>query len=157
MPILEKLTQPSQARHWTDSIPLEFHYTAGVAGEEFRRELKENGRFLASMCPKCKSMYVPARMFCPSCFIEMKEKLALEKSGYVYSYTTVNRNRSGEPTAEPEIIVLVKFEGVKGGIVHRLEIDSPERVSFGMRVAPVFKDTQHRTGALTDIVAFKPE
>ncbi len=157
MPILEKLVQPSQARHWTDSIPLEFHYTAGVAGEEFRRELKENGRFLASKCAKCKNMYVPARMFCPACFIEMKEKSALEKSGYVYSYTTVNRNRSGESTAEPTIIVLVKFEGVKGGIVHRLEVDSREKVGFGMRVVPVLKEAKDRTGALTDIVAFKPE
>ena len=157
MPILEKLAQPSQARHWTDSIPLEFHYTAGVAGEEFRRELKENGRLLASKCAKCKSMYVPARMFCPSCFIEMKQNTALEKNGYVYSYTTVNRNRSGEVTAEPEIIILVKFEGVKGGIVHRLEVDSPEKVSFGMKVVPTLKDAKDRTGALTDILAFKPE
>jgi uncharacterized OB-fold protein len=157
LPILEKLVQSSQARHWTDSIPLEFHYTVGVAGEEFRRELKENGRFLASKCAKCKSVYVPARMFCPSCFIEMKENMALDKEGYVYSYTTVNRNRTGEVTAEPATIVLVKFEGVKGGIVHRLEVDSEEKVSFGMKVVPVLKEAKDRTGALTDIVAFKPE
>src|SRR5439155_12448352 len=74
MPILEKLAQPGQARHWTDSIPLEFHYTAGVAGEEFRRELRDNGRFLVSKCSKCKSTYIPARMYCPSCFIEMKDQ-----------------------------------------------------------------------------------
>ncbi len=157
MPILEKLVQPSQARHWTDSIPLEYHYTAGVAGEEFRRELRDNGRFLASKCAKCKSMYVPAQMFCPSCFIEMKENTTLEKAGYVYSYTTVNRNRTGDATDEPLTIVLVKFEGVKGGFVHRLEADSAERVSFGMKVVPVLKEAKERTGALTDIVAFKPE
>ncbi len=136
---------------------MEYHYTAGVAGEEFRRELRDNGRFLASKCEKCKSMYVPARMFCPSCFIEMKENTTLEKSGYVYSYATVRRNRTGEVTAEPATIVLVKFEGVKGGIVHRLEVDSEEKVSFGMKVVPVFKEARDRTGALTDIVAFKPE
>src|SRR2546428_12865363 len=55
MPILEKLAQPSQARHWTDSIPLEYHYTAGVAAEEFGRELRDNGRFLAPKCSKCKN------------------------------------------------------------------------------------------------------
>ena len=157
MPILEKLAQPSRARHWTDSIPLEYHYTAGVAGEEFRRELRDNGRFLASKCAMCKSMYMPARMFCPSCFIAMKENTTLEKSGYVYSYTTVRQNRTGEVTAEPTIVVLVKFEGVKGGIVHRLEADSAERVSFGMKVVPLLKEARDRTGALTDIVAFKPE
>jgi len=145
----------SQARHWTDSIPLEFHYTAGVAGEEFRRELKRNGRFLASECSKCKNSYVPARMFCPSCFIEMKETRALEELGYVYSYTTVNRNRNGEHS-EPMTIALVRFEGVKGGIVHKLDVGEPGRVTFGMKVVPILKDASERSGALTDILAFKP-
>ena len=155
MPILEKISQPSKARHWTDSIPLEYHYTAGVAGEEFRRELKETGRFLASKCPKCRSSYVPARMFCPSCFVEMKETSPLEEPGYVYSYTTVYRNRTGDP-AEPVTIALVKFEGVEGGIVHRLEVNEPKRVAFGMKVSPTLKNQNERTGALTDIVAFRP-
>lgn len=154
MPILEKISQPSQARHWTDSIPLEYHYTAGVAGEEFRRELKDTGRFLVSRCAKCRNNYLPARMFCPSCFVEMKETKPVEKTGFVYSYTTVNRNRAGEP-AEPVTIVLVKFEGVEGGIIHRLDTDS-NNIAFGTRVSPILKNPDLRTGALTDIISFKP-
>ena len=157
MPILEKIIRPLLARHWTDSIPLEYHYTAGVAGEEFRRELKESGRFLSSKCSECKITYVPARMFCPSCFIEIKENAPLEKAGYVYSYTTVSRNRAGEPISEPLTVALIKFEGVKGGIVHRLQLDEPINVSFGMKVVPILKDENERTGALTDIIAFKPQ
>ena len=155
MPILEKISQSSRARHWTDSIPLEFHYTAGVAGEEFRRELKRTGRFLASKCSKCKNSYVPARMFCPTCFIEIRESRTIEEPGYVYSYTTVNRNRSGEPS-EPVTIALIRFEGVKGGIVHKLN-NEPNKVTFGMKVVAILKDNAERTGALTDIIAFKPE
>ena len=155
MPILEKLVQPSKARHWTDSIPLEFHYTTGVAGEEFRRELKENGRFLASKCAECENVYVPARMFCPNCFAEMKESMPLNKPGYVYSYTTVNRDRKGEALSDPIIIALVKFEGVNGGIVHRLNVDGAEKVSLGIKVTPDLKASGERTGALTDIKAFK--
>lgn len=157
MPILEKITQTSQARHWTDSIPLEYHYTAGVAGEEFRRELKETGRFLSSKCSKCKTVYVPARMFCPSCFIEIKESAPLEKHGYIYSHTTVSHDRAGEPINEPLTIALIKFEGVKGGIVHRLQADEPNSVSFGTKVVPILKDKAERSGALTDIIAFKPQ
>jgi uncharacterized OB-fold protein len=157
MPILEKITQPLQARHWTDSIPLEYHYTAGVAGEEFRRELKENGRFLSSKCAKCKTTYIPARMFCPSCFIEIKENASLEAPGYIYSHTTVSRNRAGEPLDEPLTIALIKFEGVKGGIVHRLRVEEPRNVGFGTKVVPILKDRRDRTGALTDIIAFKPQ
>lgn len=157
MPILEKITQTSQARHWTDSIPLEYHYTAGVAGEEFRRELKANGRFLSSKCAECKTVYIPSRMFCPSCFVEIKENAPLVKPGYVYSHTTVNRNRAGDPLDEPLTVALIKFEGVKGGIVHRLQIDDQNGVNFGTKVVPILKDERERTGALTDIIAFKPQ
>jgi uncharacterized OB-fold protein len=156
MPILEKITQPLQARHWTDSIPLEYHYTAGVAGEAFRRELKKSGRFLSSKCAQCKTTYVPARMFCPSCFIEIKDNAPLEKPGYVYSHTIVSHNRAGEPISEPLTIALIRFEGVKGGIVHRLQVAEPNSVSFGTKVVPILKDGNERTGALTDIIAFKP-
>ncbi len=156
MPILEKLVQPSQARHWTDSIPLEYHYTAGVAGEEFRKELRDNGRFLSSKCPKCGSTYVPARMYCPTCFVEIKEHSSLQKPGYVYSFTSVVRDRSGSKSHRPTIVVLVKFEGVKGGIVHKLDIDDPESVAVGIKVEPVLRHRSQRSGALTDIITFKP-
>jgi uncharacterized protein len=156
MPILEKLAQPEQARHWTDSIPLEYHYTAGVAGEEFRRELRDNGRFLVSKCSNCKDTYVPARMYCPSCFVEMKDQFPIDKPGYVYSFTSVNRDRSGSDTDLPIIVGLVKFEGVKGGIVHLLDVDDPDQVSFGIKVSPSLKNSSERTGAITDILAFKP-
>ncbi len=154
MPILEKISQPLNARHWTDSIPLEYHYTSGVAGEKFRLELKENGRFLASKCAKCKSTYIPARMFCPTCFVELKETKVLNEPGYVYSYTTVNQNRAGEHTDEITL-AMIKFEGVKGGIVHLLDDDTAEKVAFGMKVVPDLKPEGERTGALTDIKFFK--
>jgi uncharacterized OB-fold protein len=156
MPILEKLVQPSQARHWTDSIPLEYHYTAGVAGEEFRRELRDNGRFLVSKCSKCKNTYVPARMYCPECFIEIKDQFPIDKPGYVYSFTSVNRDRSGSDTDSPVTVGLVKFEGIKGGIVHLLDAEDPDSLSIGMKVTPSLKNVSERTGAITDILAFKP-
>ena len=96
-------------------------------------------------------------MFCPSCFVEIKENAPLEKQGYVYSYTTVNRNRAGEPLDEPLTVALIKFEGANGGIVHRLQIDDQNNVSFGTKVGPILKDERERTGALTDIIAFRPQ
>ncbi len=156
MPILEKLGQESQARHWTDSIPLEYHYTAGVAGEEFRRELKENGRFLVSKCAKCKTTYLPARLFCPTCFVETKDQFPVDKAGFVYSFTSVANQRSGDKLYRPALVALVKFEGIKGGIVHRLDVDDLERVTIGMKVRPILKNASERTGSVADILAFKP-
>ena len=156
MPILERIEQQIRARHWTDSIPLEYHYTAGVAGEEFRRELKDNARFLTSKCPKCKTNYLPVRMFCPTCFIETKERTTLTKPGYVYSHTKVLEDKSGNKMSEPVTIALIKFDGVKGGIVHKLEAVAPDRIEIGTKVEPLFQERNARTGALTDIISFIP-
>jgi uncharacterized protein len=127
-----------------------------VAGEEFRRELKENGRLLTSKCPECKTSYLPARMFCPSCFVETKDRTTIGKPGYVYSFTAVSGDKSGNRTTEPTLVALVKFDGVTGGIVHRLEADGIEKVKIGLKVEPVLRDRNNRTGALTDITYFKP-
>lgn len=156
MPLLEKLNQPSHARHWNDSIPLEYHYTAGVAGEEFRRELRDNGRFLAAKCSKCKSAYVPARLFCPQCFLEMKDMFPIDRPGYVYAFTSVASKKEESETGPPAIVALVKFESVKGGIVHRLQVNSSEGATLGMKIQPFLKERPKRTGALTDIIAFGP-
>ncbi len=93
-------------------------------------------------------------MFCPSCFVEMKETRTIEDPGYVYSYTTVGRNRTGE-SSDNVTLALVKFEGVEGGIIHRLDIDASGRVEFGMKVVPILKSKPERTGALTDVISFK--
>jgi len=94
-------------------------------------------------------------MYCPSCFIEIKDQFPIDKPGYVYSFTSVNRDRAGVETDSPITVGLVKFEGVKGGIVHFLEVD-PDQISIGMKVAPSLKNLSGRTGAITDIRAFKP-
>ncbi len=155
MPVLEKLSRPSQARHWNDSIPLEYHYTAGVAGEAFRRELRDNGRFLAAKCSKCKNTYVPARLFCPKCFEEMKDMFPIDKQGYVYSFTAASKDQAESEAQHPIVVALVKFESVKGGIVHRLQVNAVEEIMLGMKVEPLLKEKPRRTGALTDIIAFK--
>jgi uncharacterized protein len=156
MPILEKIVRPDDAKHWADSIPLEWHYTAGVAGEEFLRELKDNGRLMASKCPKCKNSYVPARMYCASCFVETRDRHNITSQGSVYSFAVVDRDRSGNKLPRPAVVALVKFEGAKGGIVHLLDVENPKQASIGMKVAPVLKDQNERTGSLSDILSFRP-
>src|SRR5207245_5771280 len=69
--------------------------------------------------------------------------------------TLVNRDRSGADIESPITVGIVKFEGVKGGIVHFLDAD-PDQVSIGMKVAPSLKNQSERTGDITDIRAFKP-
>src|SRR2546426_9537529 len=117
MPILEKIVKSEDAKHWADSIPLEFHYTAGVAGEEFLRELKDNGRLIASKCPKCKNSYVPARMYCAPCFVETTDRRNITSQGEVYSFAVVDRDRSGSKLPKPAVAALVQGVAAQGGRV----------------------------------------
>src|SRR5437763_17123176 len=95
-------------------------------------------------------------MYGADCFIVLKDQFPIDKPGYVYSFTCVNRNRSGSDTDSPVTVRLVKFEGVKGGIIHLLAAEDTDSVSMRMKVAPSLKNLGERTGATTHILAFRP-
>ncbi len=85
----------------------------------------------------------------------MKDLFPIDKPGYVYSFTSVAGSGNGSGLEQPAIVALIKFESVKGGIVHRLQVNRPEE-AIGTRVEPLLEERTRRTGALTDIRAFKP-
>ena len=145
---MEKLTNNEETRKWSDHIPLQYNYTAGVAGERFLQLLKQE-KIQASVCKQCNKMYVPPKIFCKECFIELSEwKDVQTDTCYVYSFTTLKRGD------RPETIVLVKFEGVEGGLMGRFK-KGKEEPRIGMRVKPVFKPKQERKGELADILYFE--
>ncbi|MEW6523378.1 MAG: zinc ribbon domain-containing protein [Bacillota bacterium] len=83
----EKLTKPGQARNWPGSIPVEYVYTAGVAGEAFLRAIKERGCLLTSGCPGCGASYLPARLYCERCFEKTAYYQDVEARGRVHAFT----------------------------------------------------------------------
>jgi len=48
--------------HWHGDMEAQYIYTAGIAGERFFRELKDNGKLVGTRCPKCDITYMPPRM-----------------------------------------------------------------------------------------------
>ena len=54
----------------------------------------------------------------------------------------------------PEVVALVSWEGVRGGLVHRIGEVAPEAVTIGMAVEPVW--AEQRVGAMSDISHFRP-
>jgi uncharacterized OB-fold protein len=140
--------RPSPYLKWRGSIPLEYRYTAGVAGQRFLSSLKERGRIICSRCRRCGERRVPPRLYCIKCYSEITDYEDLEGEWTVVSFA-VERVR-------PEAIVygLLRFQGVEGGLVHRLIGVEPERVRVGMKVVPVMRET--RTGSILDIEGFRP-
>lgn len=140
---MEKITTGEELRRWTDHIPLQWKYTAGVAGERFLQLLKQ-GKLQASVCRNCNKLYLPPKIFCKECFAQLSEWRDVPHEGYVYSFTAV----------KGEWIALVKFDGVEGGLLGRLKKtrDAPR---IGLKVAPTFKKKEERIGDISDIEYFE--
>jgi uncharacterized OB-fold protein len=149
----EKITSETKLGVLTDHIPLQYKYTAGVAGDRFLQLLKQ-GKLQASRCEKCDKLYLPPKIFCKECFSQLNEwKDVPEDSAYLYSYTSVKKTGNSADQAK-EIVALVKFDGVEGGILGKLK-SSREEPRLGMRVRPVFRQKSERKGDPSDIEYFE--
>ena len=146
----------AEQRKWEGEIPVHYLYTYGLAGERFFREIKEKGTFIGTRCDKCNVTYVPPRIYCERCFTELNNFKDVGTKGSIETYTVCHESLEGKKLTQPEIIACVKIDGTDGGLVHRLSGVEPSKVKIGMKVEPVFVDPPKRTGAITDILHFRP-
>ena len=167
MPV-EKVTQVGQTKPWYGALSSKYgeallktpepglygQYTYGIAGERFFREIKDNAKITGTKCQKCNLIYVPPRIYCERCFEGLEEWCEIENKGEIYTYTISWVDLDGSRLEEPVILALVKFDGVYGGIVHKVEEVSADDVKIGMKVSAVFKEK--REGSILDIKYFKP-
>ncbi len=156
MTIVEKVDKLHEALAWKGDIPIRSRYTAGVAGERFFREIKDNARFMGTRCDACDLVYVPAVMFCERCFSQLDEWLEVPSQGTVFTYTVLHRDLDDKPLVPPAILAHVKLYGTDGGLVHYLGEVDPEEVEIGMEVEAVFKEPAERQGTILDVAYFRP-
>lgn len=169
MPV-EKVTQVDQTKPWYGALSSKYgkalleapepglygQYTYGIAGERFFREIKDNAKILGTKCPKCGLIYLPPRIYCERCFNGLEEWIEIKNEGEIYTYTIGWVDLDGSRLQEPVIIALVKFNGIYGGIIHRIDEVSAQEVNIGMKVVAVFKEKDEREGSILDIKYFKP-
>ncbi len=152
--MLEKTGQARVARQVQGEIPIYHRYTLGVAGERFFKAMRDDRQILVSPCPKCHNRLLPPKMYCESCFEETSgEWETLSGPGYVRSFTVLHQSLDEEPLDFPEVVILVSWEGPRGGLIHRLRGVDPSQVITGMAVEPVW--AEQRVGAMTDISHFR--
>jgi uncharacterized OB-fold protein len=135
---------------WKDSIPLRYEYTAGTAGEAFLRGLKE-GRIFASKCVTCGEVRLPPRAYCLQCSGRTRVDVEMLHSGTIASLSTVRLGASRPSTT----FGFVKFEGVSGGLVHRLLHEGRADPRVGDPVKPLFAPPEKRMGSILDIDGFQ--
>ncbi len=154
--MLEKLSNPDDVRSCAGNIPVEYVYTAGVAGEAFLRAIKERGRLVASGCPGCGASYLPARLYCERCFEQTTYYQDVEARGTVHAFTLAWYDLNGKRLDRPEVYAFVHIDGTGGGLVHRLGEIDPEQVYIGLPVEAVFLPAGQRVGSVLDIDYFRP-
>jgi uncharacterized OB-fold protein len=153
--MLDKISQPRSARQVQGEVPIYHRYTLGVAGERFFKAMRDQQQILVSPCPKCRSRLLPPKMYCEACFEETSDAWeALSGPGFIRSFTIVHRSLEEELLETPEVVALVAWEGVRGGLIHRLREVAPGAVALGMAVEPVWAG--ERVGAMSDISHFRP-
>jgi uncharacterized OB-fold protein len=153
--MLDKIGQLQRTRQVRGEMPIYHRYTLGVAGERFFKAMRDDRQILASPCPKCHDWLLPPKMYCQKCFEETSEQWEpLSGPGYIRSFTVVHRSLEEEPLEVPEVVILVSWEGTRGGLVHQLRGVGPAGVSLGMAVEPVWAD--QRVGSMSDISHFRP-
>ena len=153
--MLDKPGQMRNLRQVAGTIPISHRYTLGVAGERFFKGLRDNKQILASPCPKCLDLLLPAKMYCERCFEETSaDWVPMEGPGFVRSFTVMHRDLDEQPLEHPLIVALVTWTDARGGLIHQVAgIDAVE-VESGLAVEPVW--SEERTGAMTDILHFRP-
>lgn len=156
MAILQKVDKVHDALAWEGDIPIRSRYTAGLAGERFFREIKDNARFVGTHCEACDLLYVPAVLFCERCFSQLDEWIEVPSQGTVFTYTVLYRDMDDQPLDSPSILAYVKLYGTDGGLVHYMGEVDPDDVEIGMDVEAVFKDPAERQGTILDVAYFRP-
>ncbi len=156
MALKHRVEQVGQTKAWFGELPVESLYTVGIAGERFFRTLKEKGEFTGTRCDGCGIVYVPGRIFCERCLLDLTEWVKIGPRGTLESWTMVYVGLDGKRLKNPEMVGLIKLDGATTFLVHRLGNVKPAELCIGMRVTPLLKPKAKREGAITDILYFQP-
>ena len=156
MGLTERVTRNIDLKAWHGEFPVEFLYTAGIAGERFFRELKDSGRIMGTRCEKCDAVYVPPKIYCERCFEGLEEWVDAGLTGIVHTFTVAHIDVDGKRLKKPVVIGLIKFGNSTGGLVHIISGIKPADVAIGMPVRAALKPKKSREGSIHDIQNFVP-
>jgi hypothetical protein len=124
--------------------------------DEFKRE-----KIFGTKCPQCRKVFVPARAFCPACFVDIDEWVELSNEGEVLGWSLTHIHYFGMPTKPPFICAQIRLDGSDTDLLHLVggfdlnDLDLVRKtMRIGTRVKAVWK--KEKKGCILDIEYFKP-
>ncbi|MEM2983051.1 MAG: Zn-ribbon domain-containing OB-fold protein, partial [Candidatus Bathyarchaeia archaeon] len=121
-------------------IVMPYQYFIGKTASRFFREIRDNGRFLGTICERCNLTYVPPRNTCPRCFSVLERWNEVGPEGVLETWTVTEYPLKVHPVKEPIIYAVIKLDGASTGFVHIVGDVSPEELEIGMRLKPIFRE-----------------
>jgi len=118
-------------------------------------------KIFGTRCNKCNRVLVPARGFCPRCFVDMNEWVEVSNEGVIISWVLTDYEYFGMPTKPPFVTAVIRLDGSDCGFMHLIGgVDLSdlnqvrEIITRGTRVKAVWQ--KEKTGCIQDIEYFKP-
>jgi uncharacterized OB-fold protein len=139
-------------------LPYELSY--GPVWTRFFEGMAEK-KIYGTRCTKCSRILVPARSFCPRCFVDTDEWVEVAQTGTLTAWCYVSYRYFGMPTEPPFISALLRLDGTDVDFLHIIsgfDLSDFEKarkiVKNGMKLKAVWADEPK--GHIMDIRYFKP-
>ncbi len=142
---------------WDDQYTVEYDWDSGVAIGAYLDGLKK-GKLLASYSPSSDRIVVPPRTFDELTWEEIDDVRDLPGTGRVNTFSLCYVNWDASRRDDPLLPAVIELDGASEGmgILHMLgEVDA-DKIVVGMAVEAAWKPAAERTGAITDILYFRP-
>ncbi|MEW5723146.1 MAG: Zn-ribbon domain-containing OB-fold protein [Thermodesulfobacteriota bacterium] len=141
-------------------VRLPYRLAYGRTWTRFFEGLKEE-KIYGTRCPKCGRVLVPARTFCPRCFVDLDEWVECAQEGVVVAWCLTNYRYFAQPIEPPFISALIRLDGTDCNFLHLIggfEMTDLEavraKVKNGLRVRAVWEE--EKLGGILDIKHFEP-
>ena len=141
-----------------DQLHGEYRWDTGIAIGTYLAGLKQ-GVLLGAHCTHCHKTIIPPRLVCEWCYRPIDSYVPLKDTGKVNTFSLCYVTWDVQRVTQPEIPAVIEIDGASllHGIMHKLGEVDPKDVTIGMHVQAVWKPAEERTGAITDILYFKPK
>lgn len=112
---------------------------------------------MASKCSACGEVRLPPRTYCLQCYGRTRVDVELFHLGRIAALSTAHLDRVGNRLASPSRTTFgyVTFEGVEGGLAHKIEGNKGREPRAGDPVRASFLPPEHRKGSVLDIACFR--
>jgi len=143
---------PPITTHQTAGVNLTFNYAAGKAASRFLAALRDEQKIYGTRCPACRRVLVPARSFCPRCFVGTSEWIEVGPAGTLVALASASAPSSF--ILHPSSFALIRLDGADTSLAHFIGEADFDALRIGQRVSAVFAGT--RRGSILDIAYFQP-